>query len=405
MSGPKVMLRQALLLAGKDLKVMFSDRMALMFALVFPLIFVAAFGTIMGSMHQDPVYTVHLATHEGAGSISQAIIDDLVNGGSQLVAKQVAPDIARQAVLDNKLGGYLEFPAGFSQAVLEGGTTELIVFANPEQQGARVALGSIAQAIAGEIGARWVRHKATVDLAVKSAGPGVLPEVIALLSAGDHAGGSVTAPTLSLEHISIGPSEGKAASTYILPGYVTMFVFFALALTAEVLVGERENQTLDRLIASRATRGSILLGKYLGNVARGTVQATVLWTAGALIFRTDIGYAPLATFAVTLGIVLCAAALGLAMATVARTRQAATSIAVLGSMIMAPLGGCWWPLYIMPGWMQAIARITPHAWANNAFSKLLIFAAPASSVLTEIGVLLAFAAGFGLLAAKKFRLE
>lgn len=398
-------LKQALLLAGKDLRVLIADRTALVFMLIFPLVFVAAFGSLMGGiLQQDSAYVVNLATREGADSISQAIIDAM-SGGGELEVKQVDPNAARQAVLEGKLDGYLEFPEGFTAAMHEGGRTELVVFANPEAQNARIALGSIAQAIANEVGSRWVRQHATVGLAVSVGGPGVMPRVIALLAQDQQAGSTATGPQIDIDYIAEGAALSKPVSTYILPGYVTMFVFFALALSAEALVGERENQTLDRLIASRATRSSILLGKYLGNVAKGMIQAAILWTAGALLFKTDLGYAPLATFAVTLAIVLCAAALGLAMASVARSRQAANSIAVFGSLLMAPIGGCWWPLYVMPPWMQSLARVTPHAWANTAFSKLLLFAAPPTAVMTEIGVLLLFAAGFGALAAVRFRVE
>jgi ABC-2 type transport system permease protein len=402
MSGRTI--NQALLIAGKDLKLMAADRMALMLMLVFPLVFVGAFGAMFAGQQEDPAYAVHLATHEGPGSVSQMIIDAMKAGDARLEARQVSPADARQAVLDNKLSGYLEFPADFSSAIREGRRTGIAVFTGPDAQDARFALASIAESIAAEVGRRWVRQHATVELAVSIAGPGIAPEVTKLLSAGQSTGRG-GGGQVAIDYAAVGDGRGKAASTYILPGYVTMFVFFALALSAEALVGERDNHTLDRLIASRASRGAILLGKYLGNVARGTVQAAVLWTAGALIFRADLGYAPLATFAVSFGIVLCAAALGLAMATVARTRQAASSIAVFGSLIMAPLGGCWWPLWLMPPWMQALARVTPHAWANAAFSKLLLFAAPPGSVVTEVLVLLAFAAGFGALAAAKFRVE
>jgi ABC-2 type transport system permease protein len=50
------------------------------------------------------------------------------------------------------------------------------------------------------------------------------------------------------------------------------------------------------------------------------------------------------------------------------------------------------PLEVFPATARAIAHITPHAWANDAFSKLLKHGADLITVLPQIGVLLGFAA-------------
>ena len=398
------MWRQALLMAGKDVRILFADKAAIMFMMVFPLIMVAGFSNVMGPAYldQDTRIEIVMVTHEAPGSLSQLIIDGMRETSARLTVTQGQPEAARQAVLGGELGGYIEFPAGFSDALQRGEQATLNVFVHPEAQNVQPALDSVARSIAGEITGIWVQAHATAKLAIQYGGPEIEAKLADFLAG---IGGETTAGTIAIEFVQVGPAGGKAVSTYMLPGYVTMFIFFGLALSAEALVGERENQTLDRLITSRATRGSILLGKYLGNVARGTIQAIVLLGAGYLLFDLDLGYTPWAMFAVTLAIVLCAAALGLALATISRTRRAANSIAVLASMVMAPLGGCWWPLWIMPLWMQTLARITPHAWANSAYAKLLYFASSPSAVLGEIGVLLLFAAAFGAFAGLRFRVE
>jgi ABC-type multidrug transport system permease subunit len=55
--------------------------------------------------------------------------------------------------------------------------------------------------------------------------------------------------------------------------------------------------------------------------------------------------------------------------------------------------------------MQNIAKITPHAWANNAFNKLLVFGADFNAVIPEMLVLIAFGIVFGTIAILKFRTE
>jgi len=58
---------------------------------------------------------------------------------------------------------------------------------------------------------------------------------------------------------------------------------------------------------------------------------------------------------------------------------------------LAALGGSMAPLEVFPSTARKIAHVTPHAWANDAFSKLLKHGAGLAAVLPQVGVLLAFA--------------
>jgi ABC-2 type transport system permease protein len=102
---------------------------------------------------------------------------------------------------------------------------------------------------------------------------------------------------------------------------------------------------------------------------------------------------------------LMASAFGVMLATFVKTERSASSIGVLASLILAPLGGCWWPLYITPQWMQTVSKITPHAWATTAFNKLMIFGGDFSSVVPNMLVLIGFGVVFAVIAVLRFRTE
>jgi len=101
--------------------------------------------------------------------------------------------------------------------------------------------------------------------------------------------------------------------------------------------------------------------------------------------------------------VIMSSAFGIMLATLVKTQRSAGSIAVLTSLVLAPLGGCWWPLFILPKWMQALAKITPHGWATTGFNKLMLFGADFSAVVPEMLVLIGFAIIFGIIAIWRFR--
>jgi ABC-2 type transport system permease protein len=101
--------------------------------------------------------------------------------------------------------------------------------------------------------------------------------------------------------------------------------------------------------------------------------------------------------------VIMSSAFALMLATLARTERSAGSIAVVTALLLAPLGGCWWPLFILPRWLQNLAKISPHAWANTGFNKLMLFGADFSAVVPEMLALVGFAVVFALIAVWRFR--
>ena len=70
-----------------------------------------------------------------------------------------------------------------------------------------------------------------------------------------------------------------------LPGIMTMFVLFAVNLTAQALVEERRKGTLERLLATRLKVGELFIGKFLAYTARGFIQTLILLLLAYAVFR------------------------------------------------------------------------------------------------------------------------
>jgi ABC-2 type transport system permease protein len=180
-------------------------------------------------------------------------------------------------------------------------------------------------------------------------------------------------------------------------------VFFASAFTAETVARERENRTLERLLTVGAGKAATLGGKFIKSVYQGAMQVTLLWVVGIFAFSISLGDAPAATIIVSTLMVIASASFGVMLASFAKTVRAAAPLAVLVSLVAAPIGGCWWPLFIVPEWMQAIAKFTPHGWANTAFNRLMLFGGDFASVTFEMVALVGFAIGFAVVAVWRFR--
>ena len=386
------MLTQSLIIAAKDTRVFLKDRFGLGFALLFPLMFVLGFSLALRDIGPgDERLSITVATQEESG-ISHQIID-LLSEDDIVDLTVMEYGAAVRAVDDEDIGGFVAFPADFTSSLAQGRPTKLEVVAQIGDPEMEAALTGFARAVAAASSNTRIAVQAIVQLAGEEA----LPQDMAAFGRGSS--------LLSFETEQIGPVEAFNSSNFTVPGYLTMFVFFAAALAAEAITRERANHTMERLMANGTRRESVVAGKYLGSVYRGAMQLAVLWGVGLLAFRIDLGLSPTAVILVSVLMVLTSAAFGVMLAAIVRTQASATSAAVLASLVLAPVGGCWWPLFIVPDWMQTLAKVTPHGWANSAFNKLMLFGAEGGDVVLEMAALAAFGVAFLAIAFARFRLS
>ena len=410
-------LKHVWFIALKDLKIFSRDRASVFFFIVFPFMFIILFNFLMrGVGGEDQRLELHMVTREAAGSLSQQIIgametsdESRLGPGEPKIVWDKDYDEARRAVEDGKLAGFLAFPPDFTQALMAGSGTKLEVFTNASNVNNRAALNGLAGAISSQIGTDQVIIEASVALLIQG---GAIPADRDSINKATQqmmnelfSGGAERAEAsyIAFRTDKVGEVEAENPSNWVIPGYLVMFVFFAAAVTAETIVRERQNHTLERLLASSVKRESILGGVFTGTVIRGLIQIIIFWGFGILVFHVDLGLSPLAVIILSVLMVLMSSAFALMLATLARTLRSAASLAVITSLVLAPLGGCWWPSFLYPEWLQNIARITPHAWATGGFNKLMVYGASFGDVVPSMLALLGFAVVFGVIAAWRFR--
>ncbi|MFC1978870.1 ABC transporter permease [Chloroflexota bacterium] len=408
-------------IAQKDLKLFVKDRVALFFFIAFPFLFIVLFNFMLADVGSgDDRLTLRLLTREGEDTYSHIIIesmetkgdpDELPKGDPQIIwLKDIDYDTAKQQVEDKTLSGFLTFPDNFSEEIIDfqadilaGGdptlniTMEVVV--NPDSTNQKVALNALASRIELEMNSMQATMKSTAKLMDDPTD--ALTTLFQQLYTNQLTEGL---PTISYQSEQFGKVEAENAANYVIPGYLVMFTFFAALQGGAQIVQQRQNNTLERMLTSSVSKEAILGGTFLGISLRGFLQIAIFWTLGTIAFNIDLGIAPAAVILISILMVLMSSACAIMLATLIKTERAADGIATLTALVLAPLGGCWWPLFITPKWMQFIAKITPHAWANTAFNKLMVFGADFASVVPEMLALLVFAAGFGAIAIWRFRI-
>ena len=389
-------LRQSLLIAGKDTKVFFKDRFAVGFSFLFPFLFVIGFSlALSGQGPTDSQLVITAASQEESG-LSHEILNELSQsdeGAVRVVEYSEALDELERGDIE----GFVAFPADFTQSLFSGQPVVLDVVVGSGSVETEAALTGFARSVAGNVSVVGNALGAIQEIAAGNQAVIQNADMTAL-SRGP-------APVIGFEVERVGDIRPFKASNFTLPGYLTMFVFFAAALSAEAIARERQTHTLERLMSNGTRRESIILGKFIGAVYRGVMQLVVMWTVGIFAFKIDLGVSPSAVVLLSILMALAAAAFGVLLASFVRDVKTATTAGVLVSLTLAPLGGSWWPLFITPQWMQSLAKLTPHGWANGGFNKLMLFGAEFGDVSQEMIALAAFAAVFLAMALWRFRVS
>ncbi len=186
-------------------------------------------------------------------------------------------------------------------------------------------------------------------------------------------------PTLpgSLGFVERPAIEGAAtvvnAFDQYVPGFGITFLLIGMMLgIALTLFDERDWGTLRRMRVSGAPLPGLLMGKLIARFVVGILQMILLFAVGWALFGISLGRSPLALLIPTVGISFASAALGLVIASIARSHDSVMPFGVTLSMAIAAIGGCWWPLDFEPGWMRALARFAPTTWTMQSFNDLMI---------------------------------
>jgi len=189
-----------------------------------------------------------------------------------------------------------------------------------------------------------------------------------------------------------------------IPGMGSMYVMFTVLGGTAVLLRERRQWTLQRLSVLPLTRAQILGGKILTYFTLGMIQYLVIFAVGAAV-GLDFGGDWLGLLLIMIAFVLCTTALAFVLAIYMQNEEQAAGTARLLSLTLAPLGGAWWPLAIVPDFMQTVAKLSPVAWAMQGFHELIFYQGTVVSVLPEVGVLLAAAALLFGIALSQFQVR
>lgn len=196
--------------------------------------------------------------------------------------------------------------------------------------------------------------------------------------------------------------SGVSGFSQSMPGIGTMYAMFIIFPAAAAIILERKTWTLQRLAVMPISRAQILGGKLLARFATGMLEYAIMFGFGFLL-GVRYGSDPVAILLLMVTFTLAVTALTLALTSLLHNEGQARGIALFLTLTLAPLGGAWWPLDIVPEFMRTIGHISPVAWVMDGFRSVIFFGGGLGTVIVPLLVLLAMAVVFFAIGVRRFK--
>jgi len=334
-------------IARLELLLAFKDKEAVIWSLAAPIAFAWFFGMTFGGgpAPRTSVSIDHAGNPEYVGRLVAGLLEkkeiDVVENGR---AKIVLPDSLVQSILDGKDADI---------EIIRGGLGDQRV----QQLSMRVR--EILYTLTFSAKKSWLvapPDSNTVTALIRSEGP------------------------IFVESVNLGKVPHAAGRfEHQLPAMLVMFLLFQLTTFFMVMwVQDVQTGKIKRIHMSPTTVRQLFLGQLVSRFLWGCMQVVLIGGAGSIILGVRLelpwGYAilMLGSYMVT------AISLGLLLASFFTSLEKANAVGVIVALVMAALGGCWWPLEVASTTMRSVSMFLPTGLMMNALGDFVAYGKDAS---------------------------
>jgi len=386
---------KAFVIAGNSMRRFLRDRTTVFFTIILPVLIIFIVGNAT-SRFDDPTFPV-------------GIVDE----GSAALGAELIRTIDRQPTIELESFGDRE---ALAKMVRRGGVTAGLVLPASYDENLRSGRGVQVEFLVDQTRGFPAAVRSVVSEAVSAQGATIQAAAFATRRAGIAFDASLeqarrTSRVVSNVAVGVGTETvGTAGEQSYLPpgvGYqapsnLILFVFITSLAGSALLIRSRQLRVTQRMLGTPTTARTILAGETVSRFAIAGFQALFIFLVGTLLFGVSWG-PPLAAASVIVLFVAVGTSVGMLFGTILRTPEQAGSIGAPLGIAAGMLGGCMWPLEIVPEPMQQFGHIFPHAWAMDAWIELIGRGGGIGDITTELAVLAGFVAVLFPLGAWRLR--
>lgn len=397
-------MKKILAIALKDTLLRFTSPMEWAFFIIMPVFFIFMLSGGTGAP-KDPRITLYVVDQAGS-DLSQMLFSELEKSSSvRPVAKEL--DEATSDFEARQISAIVIIPETFTSQTLMDGSADVEFRQQPNNTNALIDLQALQVALD--------RISGGVDVAVKST---ELADNISPFDSGTSRQ-AYFEETLKLSQTRLSGSPSRVSEisgetedqiqydpkANSVSGQMITWVFIPLIGISAMLAMERQTGTLRRILVTPTSKAKYIGGTIFGQVVTAMIQMAILITFGWLVLKINWGNSILALVMIIASSTLAAAALGTMLGTFVKTESQANGLSIMVGMVMAMLGGCWYPIELFPQVMRQAARIFPTTWAMQGLLDISVRGQGVQGVWLETVVLLGFALLFFTIGVLRFKYD
>lgn len=418
-------MKQIILLLKKDIIRFWEDKPAVLLTFILPAVLIIIFGNIFsgdgGPRGKIDVILVNRSNSEVAKLIeskldsteSLNIIKTITKPGSK-AAENLTMDEAKSLVKEGQISTAIILPVDFftdtsssvkikifydpkndiESALVQGTIQQTIMSEAPKlipvlmQRKAESALGlkkgiSFNEKMADVVSEYWGIPK---DSILNYSNPSSITE-----SFGDNSS-DIFKNMISIDSEQlVGKNVKNPGVTRIAGGWAMMFLLFTIVGAASSLFEEKQEGSLRRLLCMPVKRSQILWSKYIYSILLGIVQLFIMFLISWLLFDVDIFSNFINLFIMITASAMAAVSFGMLITSFATSLSQANGVATLIILVMSAIGGSWFPISLLPDWMQTFSKMTIVYWSVEGFLQVLWRQADFSAIVINVIILVSIA--------------
>jgi ABC-2 type transport system permease protein len=384
--------RRIVALARRVMRQVLRDRRIVALLVVVPML-VLTLGAILfrsepapvplGIVNEDRGLTTPLT---GKLVIGKLVVGELASGDTfELIA--LDPGEADDALRDGTVQAVLVLPEGFSV----------------EFQKNRQAVLDLR--LEGSNPSRSMMITARVTEAAMKAVAGLAAAEMGLPGSASAGGGEAKLPvTVDATYLFAGPEFDTM--DFIAPVYIAFLaLFFVFLLACVAFLRERSQGTMERLLATPATRLEVVLGYMLGLGLFALVQVAIILFFTVWVLKIHYLGSLALLFLIVALLAIVGVSMGILASVFARTEFQVIQFIPLLIIPQALLSGLFWAVEEMPGYLQPLAYIMPLTYANRALRDVMLKGWGMAEIWPNLLILCGFAVLFIALGALLTRRE
>jgi len=393
--GAKTLLSHSLRIAWKDLVELFRNRLGLVLLILMPLFMMVMVGFIYPSNGNSVSNLPVALVNEDAGYGNSTIASQTFIMGLQQINSQTGMFVLSNAssmgdikdmVQRGDLDGGIVIPSNFTASILSGEQGTLIIVTDQSNPQISATIQAILSGVFDQMGTMLARQNVQV----------LNPAVNASNSL------AIVKPyNVQTEGV---VSGNPSYFDFIAPGIMAMTVMMSVMTGLPVAISqEKEVGTLDGMMVAPINRLSIILGKTLGQTARGLIQGVIILALAVGLFGVTIHGSIFLVFGLLLLGVFSFVGLGIVITSFAKDQETATMLMMTLMFPMMFLSGVFFPIQQMPWYMQDISKVLPLTYASQALRKVMVLGAGIPAISTELTILIVFGVVMTAIAVPVFR--